>query len=137
MTIICLIDLQRKILFGVFTDNYFPMNTEKFIDKRIFLQLREEEKGKVVNINRSVTRFVNEWLRRNYMTTICLLAPHNYVIRDGKSSIDKFGDAIERLCTDPTLFFNTQKEADEYLDRELFYRRFIIQMKTNTLNEER
>lgn len=102
-----------------------------FIDKRTFLQLLEKEEPIQKKLNYKVKPFIDKWIMLNYEQSYLQLNTTSWITRNGLSSLDRFNNRIEDMYYSPDLSFKSQKEADEFLNRELCWKRFTIQLRIN------
>lgn len=82
-------------------------------------------------VNRSCKKYIDKWITRHYDGLYQILDKYSFITLNGMSSLDRLNDTIEKLYYDPKLSFKSQKEADEFLCRELCWKRFAIQLRVN------
>lgn len=105
------------------------MNTVKVIDKKLFLQMLEEKKTKHRTVNRYTKGYIDRWVTEHYLKACYQLSAYSFYSVKGKSSIDRFNDAIEELYFDNSLLFKTLEEANAFLDNCLCWKRFTITLR--------
>lgn len=81
--------------------------------------------------NRRNKAFIDKWLSIHYEHVYRILNAYSFILRNGISSIDKLNNQIDILYHDPDLSFKSQQEANDFLDKELHWQRFIIKLRIN------
>lgn len=90
-----------------------------------------KNKPKPKKVNRRCKKYIDKWIMCNYEGLYQILDKYSFITLNGMSSVDRLNDTIEKLYHDYELSFKSQKEADEFLDREIYWKRFIIQLRVN------
>lgn len=88
-------------------------------------------KTKPKKVNLRSKKYIDKWIMCHYEEVYLILDVHSFITMNGLSALDRLNDTIEKLYHDPELSFKSQKEADEFLNRELYWKRFTIQLRTN------
>lgn len=90
-----------------------------------------KEKPRKKKLNRKVKPFIDRWIIRYYESIYSILDKYSFIESKGISSTDRLNEKIQEMYYDPGLSFKSQKEADEFLNRELCWKRFTIQLRIN------
>lgn len=109
------------------------MKLESLIpDNEAFVRMvLAKEKSRNKKLNRKVKSFIDRWIIRYYDNVFSILDKYSFITSEGLSSTDRLNEKIQNMYYDPDLSFKSQKEADEFLNRELYWKRFTIQLRIN------
>lgn len=88
-------------------------------------------KNKPKKVNRRAKPFIDKWVASHYEEIYRMLEVYSCITVNGLSSLDRLNDKIEKLYHNSELLFKSQTEADEFLRRELYWKRFAIQLRIN------
>lgn len=100
-------------------------------NKDFVCRVLAKQKTKPHKPNRKTKPFIDRWIIRYYDSIFAILNKYAFITLKGISSIDRLNEAIQSIYYDPNLSFKSQKEADEFLSRELCWKRFIIKLRIN------
>lgn len=88
-------------------------------------------KAKKKASNRKTRLYIDLWIMANYEKIYQHLSSYSRTLTNGLSSIDQLNNQIDILYHDPDLSFKSQQEANDFLDKELHWQRFIIRLRIN------
>lgn len=81
--------------------------------------------------NRRNKTFIDKWLSIHYEHVYRILNVYSFILRNGISPVDKLNNMIEDIYYNTNISFKSQKEANEFLEKELHWQRFIIRLRIN------
>lgn len=88
-----------------------------------------KNKPKPQKVNLRAKKCIDKWIICHYERLYQILDKYSFITLNGMSSVDRLNDTIEKLYHDPKLSFKSQNEADEFLSRELCWKRFVVQLR--------